>query len=75
MPELEIPARIDPRTLPPGPAANKAAKEYHRRVISFQIKAQATRIGGAELTVRIEWLDGSGVPLEVALPVLVNAAP
>lgn len=75
LPDLELPARIDPRTLPPGPAANQAAKQYHRRPVSFQIAALAARAGSAELTVRIEWRDGIGSPLEASLPVVVNPAP
>ena len=73
LPELELQARIDPRTVPPGAGAIKAMKEFFRRAIYFYIAAQATRVGGGELTVRVEWLDGIGAPLEVPLPVLVNA--
>jgi hypothetical protein len=74
LPHLELLARIDPRTLPPGAAVMKAVKEYHRRMIHFHIAAQATRAGSAELTIRVDWLDGVGVPIEVPLPVLVNPA-
>jgi hypothetical protein len=74
LPDLELLARIDPRTLPPGAAVMKAVKEYHRRMIHFHIAAQATRAGSAELTIRVDWLDGVGVPIEVPLPVLVNPA-
>jgi hypothetical protein len=72
--ELELKSRVDPRTLPSGAGMLKALKEYHRRAVYFHLAAEAVRAGSAEVVFLIEWLDGAGAPLEVRLPVTVNAA-
>lgn len=74
LPELELKTRVDPRTLPEGPGVLKAVREYHRSAITFHLVAEAARAGQADLEISFEWLDGAGAPLEVRLPITVNAA-
>lgn len=74
LPELELKARVDPRSLPPGAGLLKALKEYNRSQVYFHLAARAARAGSAEVAFLVEWLDGAGAPLEVRLPVTVNAA-
>ena len=65
LPDVEIKHRVDPRTLPEGPAMLKAAREYHRCPLFLHIAAGAIRPGQAELAVRLD-CDGARVRGRVA---------
>jgi hypothetical protein len=73
LPDLQLQHRVDPRTLPAGAGANKAAKDYHRRPVHFHLSALALAPGAATLSLRLEWLNGPGAPLEVHLPFTITA--
>jgi hypothetical protein len=74
LPALELKHRVDPRSLPPGPGLLKAVRDYHRSPVFFHLNANAARAGVGELTLSVEWLEGEGAPLEVRLPITIDAA-
>ena len=73
LPQLELKTRVDPRSLPPGAAMLRALREYGQRAFHFHLAARALAEGSGGCVFRLEWLDGSGPPLEAALPVTVTA--
>jgi hypothetical protein len=74
LPALELKHRVDPRSLPPGAGVIKAVRDYHRSPVYFHLVADAARAGSAELTLSVEWIEGDGAPIEVRLPVTIDAA-